>query len=166
MNAMMTSHNTHERLRTLRRMVSSNLWTYLEHSVSIRRERLPLSNGGDMREHNGSHDSGPTTTAAPWDRIDNTFGRGFAKQLAALPDGEWAGPVYSGFGAHVVFIESRTPARDPELDEVKAQVERDLLHQRRLEARAAFLDALQQKYTVIRPNDVSDTGEALARGEE
>ncbi|MBD3645669.1 hypothetical protein [Alcanivorax sp.] len=40
--------------------------------------------------------------------LAKTFGPGFAAQLEALPPGQWAGPVESVFGQHLVWIEATT----------------------------------------------------------
>jgi hypothetical protein len=46
--------------------------------------------------------------------VDGTFGRGFFERLAAFSPGEWAGPVRSGYGIHLVRIaEIREPALPP-----------------------------------------------------
>lgn len=39
--------------------------------------------------------------------LEKTFGPGFVAQLATLPTGQWAGPVKSVFGLHLVWIEKR-----------------------------------------------------------
>jgi peptidyl-prolyl cis-trans isomerase C len=57
--------------------------------------------------------------------IDRQFGEGFAASLARLPKGEWAGPVPSGFGLHLVRVGEVTTPRAPKLAEVRQQVEND-----------------------------------------
>ena len=83
-------------------------------------------------------------------QVARVFGQEFAAGLEDQPVGEWFGPVTSGFGLHLVLIESKTPAREPELAEVRAAVERDLLHDRTLSARNALIDSLKQRYTIVR----------------
>jgi hypothetical protein len=42
--------------------------------------------------------------------VDGTFGPGFFDAVAALPQGQWAGPVLSGYGPHLVYLKAlRTP---------------------------------------------------------
>ncbi len=77
------------------------------------------------------------------------FGGGFAEGLAALPEGEWAGPVASGYGRHLVRIESRTPGRMPTLAEVRPQVERDLTRARSDEVAETLYQGLRARYTVV-----------------
>lgn len=47
----------------------------------------------------------PELEAAPAFEVTRIFGTDFANGLKALPVGQWAGPVRSGFGLHLVKIE-------------------------------------------------------------
>ena len=76
------------------------------------------------------------------------FGGAFAEALEAVPVGEWAGPIPSGYGRHLVRVSERTEARMPALAEVRRQVERSFTATRREEAERKFLDQLLQRYTV------------------
>lgn len=80
--------------------------------------------------------------------LDAVFGVGFAVAVAAFPVGEWAGPVESSYGLHLVRVEERTPARAPALDEVRAAVRRDLVAARRDEANAEAMRQLRAGYEV------------------
>ena len=80
--------------------------------------------------------------------VAHVFGKVFVDALATLPVGGWQGPVQSGFGRHLVELRVREDARPAKLDEVKAEVERDLLYQRALDAKAAFYNKLRADYTV------------------
>jgi hypothetical protein len=85
----------------------------------------------------------------PLDLVAREFGDEFARQLEALPVGEWSGPVTSGFGVHLVRIESRTPGVQPSLDEVRPLVVREWENARRQRAREANLAALRETYEVV-----------------
>jgi len=92
--------------------------------------------------------------------IDAQLGRGFAEKLDDAPIDAWSGPFRSSYGLHLVHLTDRTPARTPELDEVRAAVERELLAERREDANRAFLDALLAKYdvTIQWPDDARAAG--------
>ncbi len=90
----------------------------------------------------------PSLANEPQRGIESTFGSEFAAQLAKLPAGEWSGPVKSGLGTHLVFIEQRTDGRVPALAEVRAQVLREWENQRRTETNRRFLDELLKQYAV------------------
>jgi hypothetical protein len=76
------------------------------------------------------------------------FGRVFVEGLQGIEPGHWAGPVESGFGIHLVFIEEREEGRVPELAEVRDEVQREWLSQRRREAVDSLYERLGQNYTV------------------
>ncbi len=77
-----------------------------------------------------------------------TYGRAYTDALAALPVDSWQGPIRSGFGLHLVRIDSRDDGRAATLAEVRDQVERDLQHARTVEANDAFYERLRSNYTV------------------
>lgn len=80
--------------------------------------------------------------------IARLFGGIFTDGLQGLEPGHWAGPVESGFGLHLVFIEAREAGRIPELAEVREAVLRELSSQRRREAVNSLFERLAEKYTI------------------
>lgn len=80
--------------------------------------------------------------------VDATFGTGFAEQLEGLQPGEWHGPVRSGIGLHLVLIDERIDARMPALDEVRAEVMRDLQAANYSTGLALLYERLAEKYTI------------------
>jgi PPIC-type PPIASE domain len=86
---------------------------------------------------------------APATEITNQFGDKFAAKLGDAPIGQWFGPVESGYGTHLVFVEERTEGRQPELAEVRDAVRRDWTNARRLEANEKFFQNLLKHYEVV-----------------
>lgn len=80
--------------------------------------------------------------------IARLFGHVFTEGRQGLETGQWSGPVTSGFGLHLVFIEDRSEGRVPELAEVRAAVEREWLSQQRREAVDGLYDRLAENYSV------------------
>jgi len=80
--------------------------------------------------------------------IARMFGSVFADGLQGIETGRWAGPVESGFGLHLVFIERREAGRTPELPEVREAVQREWLSQRRRQAVDALYERLAENYRV------------------
>jgi parvulin-like peptidyl-prolyl isomerase len=62
---------------------------------------------------------------SPPTAVDGVFGKGFFDLAADLPPGEWAGPVMSAYGVHLVRILDTLPARTPPLEEIRDAVLRD-----------------------------------------
>ncbi len=87
--------------------------------------------------------------ALPEGELKKQFGDAFAARLAALPVGRWEGPIPSGYGEHLVFLEERREGRVPELGEVRDAVHRDWADARRHEADDAYYRALLSRYTVV-----------------
>lgn len=85
--------------------------------------------------------------------VARIFGRAFAETVAGLPTASWQGPVESGFGLHFVYVDEYVPGRAPELAEVRAAVERDLLAARRDAAKQAQFQALKARYTIVMPEE-------------
>ena len=80
--------------------------------------------------------------------VARVFGSRFVDGLTGIAVAEWAGPVQSGYGLHFVRINEFTPARVPQLDEVRAAVERDLLSDMGKRLNEEFYAALRQRYDV------------------
>jgi peptidyl-prolyl cis-trans isomerase C len=56
------------------------------------------------------------------DQLAKEFGPTFALGLYKLKPGSWQGPIESGYGWHLVWIESITPGRTPAFEEVEPDV--------------------------------------------
>ena len=89
-------------------------------------------------------------TAAPL--IDRTFGSGFGASLGGLPVGEWAGPVESGYGLHLVRVSGMTDGRLPPLADIRDRVEAEWRAADARRMRESFGDALLERYTVNLPD--------------
>jgi len=80
--------------------------------------------------------------------LTRIFGTELIGALAEISVGDWQGPIRSGFGLHFVKIDGSIPARDPQLEEVRAAVERDFLSEKSREINEAFYLALRERYTI------------------
>jgi len=80
--------------------------------------------------------------------LARTFGKEFVEALDPAARGLWQGPLPSVYGLHWVRMGDPVPARDPRLDEVRAQVEQDLLEGRRARHLRSRLDALRAGYEI------------------
>lgn len=81
--------------------------------------------------------------------IAGQFGEEFADEVLKIEPGRWAGPVRSGYGLHLVFVDARSEGRLPALDEVRPVVERQLLSARRREGIDAMYAKMLSRYKVI-----------------
>jgi hypothetical protein len=85
----------------------------------------------------------------PLDLVARDFGETFADALATLPQGQWAGPVASPYGLHLVRIDRLQHADAPALESVRAEVRREWENERRLKARATRLAELRVRYDIV-----------------
>jgi len=95
--------------------------------------------------------------------IEAQLGRVFAEAVGSAPVGEWSGPLRSAFGLHLVYVESREPARLPALQEVRARVEADWQAERREQARERFHGSLREGYEIVVPEGLDATASRTAQ---
>lgn len=98
----------------------------------------------------------------PFD-IRRSLGIDFADALATTPQNSWEGPIRSGLGFHMVNIYHYVPPRAPSLDEVRPEVERDLMNDRRLETLEAFYQGLKSNYEVVIEEEVLDRNQDISQ---
>ena len=63
--------------------------------------------------------------SAPLSDVARTFGDDFASAMTAQKPGDWAGPMLSGFGLHLVRLRALSVAGKPKLTEIRQRVEND-----------------------------------------
>ena len=80
--------------------------------------------------------------------IANAFGEEFARQIDEAPVGQWAGPIESTFGLHVVRVDGRVAGKAPTLAEIRPIVLREWQSDERRRQNSAFLTALRDKYEI------------------
>ena len=81
--------------------------------------------------------------------FEKLFGGSFARDLLQVEPGKWVGPIWSSYGLHLVFVWDRIEGRDPELGEVREEVEREWTAQRRREFKDETYKKLRQRYMVV-----------------
>jgi len=84
-------------------------------------------------------------------QVDGSFGRGVFAQLETLPVGQWAGPITSGYGQHVVRVIEYVPPQTPDLVDVRDLVLADWRSALANDLREAQEAALMEAYKVSRP---------------
>lgn len=88
----------------------------------------------------------------PEREIARALGADFVEALGQLPTGEWAGPIRSGFGLHLVRIDKRIKGELPKLEDVRKFVIRDWASAKRKTVNKAFYETLRQRYYVTIEN--------------
>lgn len=95
------------------------------------------------------------------DQVANVFGKKFAEELFKLRPGLWNGPVESGLGWHLVWVDSIIPGRTPEFEEVDiSQIKSQWLSAQRAETKRELFEAMRARYEIVLPRgqeSVADT---------
>jgi parvulin-like peptidyl-prolyl isomerase len=89
-----------------------------------------------------------TMESASPQSIANAFGQEFARQVDEAPVGQWAGPIESSFGLHLVRVDERTAGAAPTLAEIRPIVLREWQSDARRRQNSTFLATLRDKYDV------------------
>ena len=93
------------------------------------------------------------------------FGVGFETSLRGLPTGEWQGPVPSGYGVHLVFVDKRDDGGAAALEHVVDEVRRKWIHEQRQKANERFYADLRKRYAVtVERLTANGSASALAAG--
>jgi len=84
------------------------------------------------------------------------FGPQFAVAVATLTPGSWQGPIESGYGWHLVHVDSLVPGRVPAFEEIERDVKTAWLAvQKEIAWRKAY-EEMRAKYTLRIPVPVDD----------
>ena len=108
-----------------------------------------LEDGGDPEAFGDRTLLPRTYQLASQSIIARDFGTDFAREVVSLPPGDWSGPLYSPFGAHLVKLDARIDARLPELGEIRDEVLREYLAEKRAHQKDLAYEALRKGYEVM-----------------
>ncbi|WP_429225726.1 HupE/UreJ family protein [Inquilinus ginsengisoli] len=84
-------------------------------------------------------------------QVANTFGTNFTQALFQLQSGTWQGPIESGYGWHLVWMDSLTPDRVPAFEEVEPAVKDAWADEQRAESKRKAFDVMRARYEVVLP---------------
>jgi parvulin-like peptidyl-prolyl isomerase len=85
------------------------------------------------------------------EQLARDFGPGFAQAVAKLAPGSWQGPIESGYGWHLLFVDSLVPGRIPDFEEIEPEVKTAWLADQKEQAWNKAYDEMRAKYTVLLP---------------
>jgi len=81
--------------------------------------------------------------------IERILGAQFVQALGEMPIGSWQGPIESGFGLHLVFIDEFVAGKVPGLDDVRERVVRDWSVENREKTNRAIYEKERQRYHIV-----------------
>jgi len=85
------------------------------------------------------------------EQLAKELGPVFAQDVFRAKPGAWQGPIESGFGWHLVFVDSIIPGRAPAFAEVESDAKTAWLAEQKAEAWRKAYDEMRAKYTVLLP---------------
>ena len=85
------------------------------------------------------------------DAIAKEFGPQFAVALEKLKPGSWQGPIESGYGWHLVYVDTVIPGRIPAFEEMEPDVKTAWLAEQKQQAWQRAYAEMRAKYTVLLP---------------
>jgi len=97
-----------------------------------------------------------------FEQLANVFGPGFARAVVQLKPGAWQGPIESGYGWHLVWIDSVTPGRVPAFEEIEADAKAEWMAEQRAETKRKAFEAMRERYEVVLPPVITGSGGAGA----
>jgi PPIC-type PPIASE domain len=95
-----------------------------------------------------------------WAMVAERFGSGFAPSVFEASTGEWAGPVRSVYGYHLLLVVRRVEARVPDFAELADRVATDLDTARRIGALDRIYARVRDSYVV----DIEPAAEPMTAG--
>jgi parvulin-like peptidyl-prolyl isomerase len=85
------------------------------------------------------------------EQLAKEFGPNFAQSMFQLKPGSWQGPIESGYGWHLVWVDSITPSRVPQFEEVVQDVKSKWIEEQRAETKRKMFEAMRMRYEVVLP---------------
>ncbi len=85
------------------------------------------------------------------EQLAKEFGTAFAQSIFRLTPGSWQGPIESGYGWHLVFVDSLIPGRTPAFEEIQQDVKTAWLGEQKAQAWQKTYQEMRAKYTVLLP---------------
>lgn len=98
--------------------------------------------------------------------IAKEFGPAFAEDLFAQTPAGWAGPIRSGYGWHLVWIDTLEPGRPADFETIREGVRSAWLDERYREIRERAYDEMLSRYTIVIPDPGTVDLAPLSAGQE
>ncbi len=81
--------------------------------------------------------------------VARQMGSGFAGSVMKLQAGQWHGPVFSGYGVHLVYVSDKQISPAAVFEDVEAIVLENWQIEKRVQFNADFLESLKSRYEIV-----------------
>jgi peptidyl-prolyl cis-trans isomerase C len=92
------------------------------------------------------------------EQLAKDFGPRFAQAILNVKPGSWQGPIESGYGWHLVYVESFTPGRIPAFEEAESDVRIAWLADQKAQAWQKAYQDMRSRYMVLLPGPPDEKG--------
>jgi len=117
-------------------------WQNLLARLQMSGAKAPIHGMGDPSGLPQAWALGPVTD------LRKTFGVQFVEAVLGLEPRKWHGPISSGIGSHLVYVEEITPGILPEVAQIRSLLEHDYLLKQRERQLDEMYTRLREKYPV------------------
>jgi parvulin-like peptidyl-prolyl isomerase len=128
----------------------------LDHVFFANPEQVPEATLSQLKEgadHNAMGDfnsfMGRKVAAASQRQLVGLFGPDAAREILAIEDDDWHGPIVSPRGAHFVRITERNPASLPSFEDAASWIESEWMMANQREILNRQLEAMRPNYQII-----------------
>lgn len=99
--------------------------------------------------------------------IQKLFGSVFAQTIASLAPGQWHGPLPSGYGVHLVYVDRVLEPPAPDFAALRGKLAADWTTDKSEELKRQFYEGLRKQYTIVveQAGVNADTASAAAQSE-
>jgi peptidyl-prolyl cis-trans isomerase C len=96
------------------------------------------------------------------EQVVRVFGSKFAGRLFQEKSGVWSGPIESGYGWHLVWIDALIPSEAPAFESVTEQAKADWLSDQRTETKRVTFETLKARYEIVAAQPALESGKVAA----
>lgn len=97
--------------------------------------------------------------------LQRDLGANFTSDIQLLEVGSWQGPIESGFGLHLIFIQSKTPGEIPSLAAIRGDVVTAWTQQKQEEFNEMFYTTLRDNYVITIEQTIEQADDAANQDE-
>lgn len=91
------------------------------------------------------------------EQVTKEFGPQFTQALFELKSGAWQGPIVSGYGWHLLWIDQITPGRVPAFEEIEPAVKSEWIDEQRSTSKRKSFEVMKARYQIVLPpKDVAE----------
>jgi len=96
------------------------------------------------------------------DDVSNKFGQSeLSEEIFSLEEKKWSGPFVSSYGMHLVYISNKKSSTTLQFEDVKSDIEDELIKIKRREAKKRLISELKKKYVITYTDDLKAFADSL-----